>query len=353
MKDAAHRLLLSKRRLLQGAAAVLLLPRPTSGEEMPSCCGAQDHPLAQHPRLLDGYTARPPWQVAGVDYALGIHPDKVLKNPAISSLPAGASYDATYYAVYLTGRNVTLDGYDLTNTTVMIQDLASGTITISNCSAAKGVNIRSTVGAKANLVVKHCTLDGGGKEFNSNFQTIKVWTPLTVEYCVIKNSPAAIYAGASSVTVRYNLLEAFGWAPPDHTNVIYVTGSNDSSTSTLIAYNTIYSGASRDSSGLPIGLGAAIAFFDDGGNFYRTEVSNNTVISALPGGASYLIGYYVFGSHSATGGKVYDNYLSSVNGFNGRNSGAFGPFYTGSSGVVSAKYAGNVDLNTGRILSPP
>ena len=188
-------------------------------------------------------------------------------------------------------------------------------------------------------------MDGGGTASDSDFQTIKVWTPLTVEYCVIKDSPAAIYAGNGSVTVRYNLLEAFGWAPPDHANAIYVFGSNNPNASTLIAYNTVYSGELRDSSGLPIGLGAAIAFFDDGGNFYKTEVSNNTVVSVLPGGASYLIGYYVYGSHSATGGNIHDNYLSWANG------GAFGAFYNGSSGVVSATYANNVHLDDGNVIN--
>ena len=73
----------------------------------------------QVPNLFNGYAARPSWQVAGVDYAVGIHPGTVLKNPATSSLPVGASYNSTYHTIYVTGANVTLDGYDLTNTTVM------------------------------------------------------------------------------------------------------------------------------------------------------------------------------------------------------------------------------------------
>ena len=302
---------------------------------------------AQLPHLLDSYATRPSWQVAGVDYAVGVNQGVTLKIPTAGNLPPGVTLGNG--VINVDGSNVTLNGYDLTNYTVMIKSDASGTITISNCAATTGVNIRSTVGATANLVVQNCTLDGGGMASDPNFQLIKVWCPLTVEYSVIKNAPGGIYADAP-LTALYNVMEGFAWITGAHANAIYVTGGDNPAASTLIAYNTIYSEASQNAQGFPIGIGAAIAFFGDGGNFYNSTVANNTVISAMPGAASYLIGFYVNSGASATGGNVQDNFVASVNGFNNSNSGAFGAFYTGSSGVVQATYANNIDMSNGKVI---
>ena len=302
----------------------------------------------QYADLLDGYAVRPSWQVAGVDYAVGAHPGVVLKVPTAGNLPPGT--ELSDGAIYVTGNNVTLSGYDLTGLTVMITDSATGTVTITDCVATSNVNIRSTVTATANLVVTYCTLDGGGMSSDPDFQLIKVWTPLTVEYCLIQNAPGAIYAGAP-LTVMYNAMSGFAWVKGAHANAIYVVGGNDPSKSVTIAYNTIWDGPSQNAQGFPIGIGAGIAFFTDGGNYYNTTIANNTVISNLPGGASYLIGYYVFSNDSATGGVVSNNYVASINGFNNSGSGAFGAFYTGSTGTVQATYTNNIDMNTGMVIN--
>jgi hypothetical protein len=303
----------------------------------------------QHPNLLDSYATRPPWKVAGVDYAVGVTPGTVVKIPSPANLPPGALLSGG--AIHVTGANVTLDGYDFTNLTVMIDDTASGTITISNCAAIRGAIIRSTVGASAALVVKYCSLDGGGTASDPNFATIKVWCPLTVQYSWIKDSGQGVFEGGKSLTIQYNLLEGFAWFPGAHANAIYVSGSADPSISRLISHNTIYSENSRDVSGFPVGIGAAIAFFGDGGNFYDSTVSYNTLISAMPGAASYIIGFYVDVGASATNGKIRDNYFASVNGFKRKNSGAFGAFYTGSTGVVQSTYVGNIDMANGLVIS--
>ena len=305
--------------------------------------------VAQLPSLLDGYASRPSWNVAGVDYAVGVQAGTVLKIPSAANLPNGASLHPG--AIYIDGNNVTLNGYNLTGLTVMINSDATGTVTISNCASTTSGIIRSTVDARANLVVENCTLDGGGPASDRDFATIMTWCPTTVEYCFIGNSAQGIHVSGADFTAQYNVLEGFSWEKDNHANAIYVSGSNDPTVSTTIAYNTIYSEVTSGPPNGPIGIGAAIAFFDDGGNFYNSQVSNNTVISASPGAASYLIGYYVYGQHSATGGTVSNNYLASVNGWNGGNSGAFGAFYGGSTGVVQATYTNNVDLANGKTIT--
>ncbi|HXT09037.1 MAG TPA: Ig-like domain-containing protein [Roseiarcus sp.] len=321
----------------------------TGASGAPNLAGGSSAIAAELPNLLSGYASRPNWQVAGVDYGVGVDPNLALVKPTANNLPAGASLNNN--AIYVDGSNVTLSGYDLTGMTVMVNDDASGTVTVENCGATSGVNIRSTVNATANLVVQNCTLDGGYGAADQDFQLIKVWCPLTVLYSVIKDAPGGIYEGGNSLTVEYNLLQGFGEYEVNHANAIYVAGSNDSSVTSTIEYNTLYSETTRSSSFPVTGLGAAIAFFDDGGNFYHSTVSNNTVVSAMADAASYLIGYYVGPGHSATGGVVSNNYVASVNGFNNSGSGAFGAFYTGSSGTVQATYADNYDMSNGNLIS--
>ena len=280
---------------------------------------------------------------------VGVHPDVVLKVPTAGNLPPGATLGN--HVINITGNNVTLSGYDLTGYTVMIQDSARGTVAITNCAATSDVNIRSTVGATANLVVTYCTLDGGGMSSDPDFQLIKVWTPLTVEYCLIQNAPVAIYAGAP-LTVMYNAMSGFAWVPDAHSNAIYIVGGNDPSETTTIAYNTIWSGNTRNAQGFPVGIGAAIAFFDDGGNFYNTTVANNTIISELPGGASYLDRVLCRQwAQRDRGRRQRQLCRSSINGFNSSGSGAYGTFYTRSAVNVQATYTNTINMNDGRTIS--
>ena len=305
--------------------------------------------VPQLPTLLNGYASRPLWNVAGVDYAVGVNAGTVLKIPSAANLPQGATlYNG---AIYVDGNNVTLNGYNLSGLTVMINADATGTVTISNCASSTTGIIRSTTDATANLVVEYCTLDGGGPAASTDFATIQTWCPTTVEYCFIGNSGQGIHVSGADFTAQYNVLEGFAFSAAQHANAIYISGSNDPSVSTTIAYNTIYSEVTSGPPNGPIGIGAAIAFFDDGGSFYNSQVSNNTVISASSHAASYLIGYYVTSPSFATGGTVSDNFLASVNGWGGPNSGAFGAFYNGSPGLVQATVTNNIDMANGNVIT--
>ncbi|TXL71174.1 tandem-95 repeat protein [Vineibacter terrae] len=303
----------------------------------------------QVPHLLDGYAVRPAWEVAGVDYAVGVHPGITLRVPTADNLPAGTTLGN--HVIYINGTDVTLSGYNLTNYTVLVTATAKGTATIVDCAATTGINIRSTVDATANLVVRYCSFDGGGMASDPDFSLIKVWCPLTVEYSVLKNAPAAIYA-PEPMTVMYNVMSGFAWQDGAHACAIAVEGTNDPNASALIAYNTIYSGDARNAEGFPIGIGTGIAFYNDaGGNFYNSTVANNTVIANLPGGASYLTGFYVDPPGTATNMHVQDNFYASVNGFNNASSGAYGALYIGTKGTVQATYTNNIDMSTGQLVA--
>ena len=303
----------------------------------------------QVPHLLDGYAVRPAWEVAGVDYAVGVHPGITLKVPTANNLPAGTTLGN--HVIYINGTDVTLSGYNLSGYTVLVSETAKGTATIVDC-AATDIVIRSVVNAQANVVVKYCSLDGGGTQSDPNFNMIKMWVPqLTVEYCEIKNGAAGIQAGGI-VTVKYNVLSGFAWFPGEHANAIAIQGSNNPNNYAVVEFNTLYGADSQNAEGFPVGIGTGIAFYNDaGGNFYNSTVANNTVIANLPGSGSYLTGFYVDPPGTATGMVVRDNFYASVNGYNNGGSGAFGALYISNRGNVQATYTGNIDMNTGKLVA--
>src|SRR6476661_10187324 len=67
---------------------------------------------SQFSTLLNGYAARPAWNVAGVDYAVGYAAGTVLKDPMTAALPAGVTRDAANHTFLITGNNVVLSGWD-------------------------------------------------------------------------------------------------------------------------------------------------------------------------------------------------------------------------------------------------
>ena len=67
---------------------------------------------SQFSNLLSGYAARPSWNVAGVDYAVGYATGTVLKDPETAALPNGVSRDSVNHILTITGDNVVLSGFN-------------------------------------------------------------------------------------------------------------------------------------------------------------------------------------------------------------------------------------------------
>src|SRR5664280_2428907 len=81
---------------------------PKGSDYKDGCSGASAG-VPAFPSLLSGYTAQPPWNVAGVHYAVGVPSLIPLKDPTTAALPSGCSLNGT--TVTCSG-TVTLDGYD-------------------------------------------------------------------------------------------------------------------------------------------------------------------------------------------------------------------------------------------------
>lgn len=206
--------------------------------------------IIQHPRLLDlsastneagvALAVRPPFAVAGVDYAVGPNLGttyKDISNAGVQSgLPTGASWDGTNKLIHVDGSvDVTLDSYDLTNGTAGAGIYVAGTftanVTVTNCKYKGGTSsvpfVQGAVptGASGKLTVKYNDVDGnfvllaqaylvvwyglGGLDCRYN------WPRNTVSdcfdyYCV--GNPLL------APTIRYNLFEAIGLDYLAHTD---------------------------------------------------------------------------------------------------------------------------------------
>ena len=62
------------------------------------------------PNLFSGYSVRPPWEVAGVDYHVGVPSNQTLLQPTAANLPAGTTLDGQL--ILVTANNVTINGFD-------------------------------------------------------------------------------------------------------------------------------------------------------------------------------------------------------------------------------------------------
>ena len=170
---------------------------------------------AQYPTLFSGYAARPPWQVAGVDYRVGVNTGVTLKDPSVASLPTGVSRAGTTFTV--NNSDVTLDGWDFTQGAGWTVDVRNNNCTISNCrfsksGAANLINSINSVSA-TNLTVKYCEMNGQNNL--TDFIIDAAWPGLIIEYCYIHGSGSDLIGrnynqNGGAVTIRWSLFEQAG-----------------------------------------------------------------------------------------------------------------------------------------------
>ena len=119
---------------------------------------------SQYPTFFSGYSIRPPWRVAGVDYAVGPNPGVTLKDPATATLPSGVTRDSTNHLFTVTGSNVTLDGWDFSleggwNVIVGVDPLFVNTT--ATTSSGSVLSFSSTSGISSGMIVGDATNPSG------------------------------------------------------------------------------------------------------------------------------------------------------------------------------------------------
>ena len=299
---------------------------------------------AQVSDLFTGYATRPPWEVAGVDYAVGTPAGTALKNPAIISM-AGVSVNASNHTVTITGSNTTLDGYDFSlngGWEVYIQGASH--VTIKNSNFVVGSNNLIPIISDANssdLTVAYNTIDGKGGAVDTLISyrgTNSAGNGLTAEYNWIKNAPAnSIQVVSGTTTVEYNLYQSGHYASGAHAD--FVQFARSYSTDSKINYNTL---VITPSPGNVAGEGIQVEA-QLGSTLNNTEVGHNVIIATGTISASYLLAIRQDSGNTINGISVHDNYMDA--------SGAYGFFYNGAVGGSNASVFGNIDLKNGKTVN--
>ncbi len=194
-----------------------LCPRGTAFAD--GCSGAPVGANIQHPSFFTGYAnqnaqtyaTRPAWNVAGVDYAVGIPAATSLKDPTVNTLPTGCTLNAGTHVVTCSGAHggLTFDGWDFGNAggaglcvRLVITGNVDGAIVIQNsnfmnstgngaqCNVSNGSLIVMNANSAASSVLVQDNV------FDSNAQT--------VSYAPLNPALAVTMSNGQNVTVQYN-----------------------------------------------------------------------------------------------------------------------------------------------------
>jgi Right handed beta helix region len=251
----------------------------------------------QLPNLLSGYAARPSWNVAGVDYAVGINSGVTLKDPlpngslAPALVALGGSYNSSNHLITFSGvNNIAISGWDFSlhnGLGIYIQNSSGATITNNNFQI--GTNQATPIqltSSSTNVNVSDNVINGAGlPAVNLSQGLIETNSPsLTVQYNLIENAFAElIRAGSVSTTfnntIQYNIIENSGMgqnqgAHGDWMQILSAPGDNVSNF--VVDFNTFIQSLPPSTAQTQ-----GISFNGNvGGNFLNEVVSNNTMIAA-------------------------------------------------------------------------
>jgi len=306
-----------------------------------------DGSAPQYPHLLDGYVAKPSWEVAGVHYYVGCPQDLVLKAPSTIAI-AGVSVDSVNHRVSVTADNVTLDGYDFSLDGGWQVKCQSANTTIVNSKFAIGANDLTPIfgpGNGTDISVRYCDIDGNGKNIEFGGVITQWGAGLTVEYCWIKNAGADMFQtqGGGTVALRYNLLDGAGQAGLGHAD--YLQSVNGPFVG-IFLYNTLrqFAGSSQgimlepDNAGGPDGV------------ISSAEYGFNTMIAGGVDTMNFFIGITVADIVDTV--TVHDNYFDDRAAFGFAPGGARGGPDDSSPKTI---FTNNVNMVTGAVVedTPP
>ena len=279
--------------------------------------GAANAPggTAQLPTLLNGYAVRAPWQVAGVDYAVGPQPGVTFKDPSTINM-AGVSVNTTSKLITITGDNVTLDGYDFATGGYHIfvygknDTISNFKIGVTSSSTADPITTAYGSGA-SNLTLKYGIIDGGGTA-GSNTPGALVYDAasagLTVEYCLLENAYQHTIEFQGNANIQYNLFNSCSFGTTTHGDFLYYGGIGPAN-SIVVDYNTFYQPVAN-SAGFPGGVVAALnaSGFGNDPSFSGMVFDNNTGVGL---GAT---GHEVNGGTTSSAMENWINWTNAQNG---------------------------------------
>lgn len=316
---------------------------------------------AQFPTLLNGYTKRPPWRVAGVDYAVGYPSGQSFANPSTISM-TGVSVNAGTHTVTISGNNVTLDGYDfsLSNGWGIVIGSGATNVVIQNSNFAIGSNANNPIAADntvGTLTVTKCVFDeiGGAASLGcsisthaANFTSTYNWFKNAQDDSVDLVPPSS----STTATVKYNLFYNQGTGNPAivHPDSVQFTGGTYNGC--MLAFNTIYQPVGG---GEQTGLEGIQICAQLSSSINNTTVSNNTIVAKSAVSTTMSVGIAIQRTDSGQTnniGTCFDNYMDPT----GFSSTAFYPLSSGTNAghaPTNWSFANNIDMTTGSVIPAP
>ena len=243
----------------------------------------------QLPTLLSGYAVRPPWKVAGVDYAVGYSTGTTLNDPASASI-TGCVYSSGAHTFTCSTAGVTVSNLDFSlHSGISLACRAANLLIENNNFGNSGGNISPIVDESgcSNPTIINNVIDGGGSAGDaSNFDAL-VWlsrtsdSGATIEYNWFKNAPAdMIDEGIGTGIVQWNLFQNAGQTSGSHPDTTQAGGPGNATY--IVNFNTIVNTSIAVAS-------QGITFVGDGATFVGTNsIQYNTEIA---GGASLSFSY--------------------------------------------------------------
>jgi hypothetical protein len=304
----------------------------------------------QHPELLTSYAKRPPWKIAGIDYAVGVPPEtkltdwQLLSGPGITvqaaEMPPLVRVDDT--------SNVVISGVDFSlHGGATLRFINSPNPTVINCNFG-GPNLTKMPAAvivtdqdSPGLTVSYNTIDGAGNGSGSSLITVLGAGTTTVTYNWLKHSPQHFLEEAQSTPVsiaviyKYNLIQQGAFRPGAHLNFLQFGGAV--ATSVDVEYNTTY-----QTPQVAAGEGFQFSGFLPGNSVQNVTFAYNTMIATggPPGSAQSAM---VHGGGSQNAAVAHDNYIDKT--------AAWFWFYPGS--YTGWTFYNNYNMITGTLISPP
>ncbi|MBR0907024.1 right-handed parallel beta-helix repeat-containing protein [Bradyrhizobium liaoningense] len=289
------------------------------------------------PNLFSGYVTRPPWQVAGVDYRVGINTGVVLKTPTTANIPAGCTLSNGRLAV--DAANVVLDGFDFTASNVWIYVVTGGNnLTITNC---KFRNItQDYYGTEAGLTIRYCEIDNQADEgWPFYLRSASKNNHVTIEYCWLKKTGgdwidlSGQGGGGGDLIFRYNIIQNNANGPPGiHGD--WLQDEAGAHPQLIFDFNLAYwTECAQGTQGWMIE-----------GAVTTGSWSNNTIATTLNQPHNF-----VGGCKSATSFVCRDNYVDPNMYYGGPWRGDTG--WDIKPGIAGTTFTGNINLRTGGALS--
>lgn len=326
----------------------------------------------QLPGLLSGYAVRPPWNVAGVAYHVGIPQGTVLKDPfaggvlASALVALGGSATTSNHVITFSGiNNAVINGWDFSlegGWTVLVN---SNNATIENSNFKVGANLRHPIQISPsanNVTIINNIIDGAGLNTNNGagMLMLNAQGATTIEYNFVKNAYYQFIEGGDSYgstggptllqNIQYNVFQnaGLGFAQGAHGDWIQDFATPDGVFNNIqINFNTFIQDL-PDTAARTQGL-SIMSAGGNKGSALQEGISNNTFV--ISGPSHNQVNYPIIVETTWLNGSaiVGNNYfdLTGING-NWLFAGQYNPVPGPHHGTVAK--SNNINMLTGATL---